>query len=188
MQATFLAGICCPIKRQLAGDPGGGLGVTYIDLAETGLKVVILLPQQVQGGRRHGYCLLVRCSQGIYLLCILPTCTSNVAWSRLDKIYVVLPEPARILVHSDVVDSEVEGVRDDFIRLVNIARRHAVAAPDVADVQGPQLDIGHSQKRSVEYLLHVVKGSTFVLPLSTNDPLLGLLWVSNDDMRELCPP
>lgn len=120
-------------------------------------------------------------------MCILPTCTSNVAWSRLDKIYVVLPEPARILVHSDVVDSEVEGVRDDFIGLVNIARRHAVAAPDVADVQGPQLDIGNSQKRSGEYLLHVVKGSTFVLPLSTSYPLLGLLLVSYDDMIECVP-
>lgn len=81
--------------------------ITHSHLVQAHLKLIVLLPKNIDG--RHGHCdgTVVGLAQLIHLLLILPPGASNLAWSILDKLDIVLPDGPRIPINTDIVDHEL---------------------------------------------------------------------------------
>lgn len=130
-----------------------GKGPAHGHLVQPHLKLVIFLPENVDGRGWHANRALVGLPQLIHLLLVLPVPPSNLARAAPNELNIVLPYPPRVLVDANSIDHKL-------IRLVNNLSGPAirvvvqvVSPANVVEVDGPEAHVRREHEAAAEKLL-----------------------------------
>lgn len=147
---------------------------TYRHLVERNLKLRVFCPDGPRDLCRNDKRASVCSPHRIHLLLILPATAARSARAVLDKLDVVLPDLARILVETDLGERKVERLLDGAARCTGRVRHGVVTAAHKSKVAIPYCNSSLGHQRLSEDGRDAVELVLFRLHIEVGRPLIRL--------------